>query len=398
MSHIHKSNKGLGAIVVGCTLVFCYIWYSVNKPNAFQVNIGGRYTAYVKESSKFDNIYRSLRTDLKKQFGDVEIKDNITVERVKIDTKLLSEDSAIKQMLLDTSIKDVNAVEMRSAGKVMAVVANEEEGKLVLEYIKKYYISKCTIKDVKECTIKENITYSKVKTEFSKVELMESAAINIINANHASKTPLISVIIKGNVDANEPISPSTVIKWDARLESGKSNIISAGKDGIKLVQKMLTYENKRLISEKIIGEKVTLKKEDRVIVKGSMVKKEVSAQVFTTPSRGMVTSGFGLRWGKMHCGLDIGASSGSPILAAIDGVVSFAGWEEGYGNTISIKHAGNIETLYGHCSKLNVVVGQSVKKGEVIGAVGSTGNSTGPHLHFEVKVKGVAVNPIGYLK
>jgi len=292
----------------------------------------------------------------------------------------------------------VNAVEMRSNNKVIALVTNEAQGKLVLDYIKKYYISKSGIKDIKQCSIKEKITYTKVKVVISKVELTEVAAINIINANHVSKTPPISVLIKGNGDLSEKISFSTVIRWNPKLESGESNILSQGKDGIKLVQKVLAYENKRLIEENITSERIIQEKLDRVIVKGSMANNIAASVAFITPSRGIVTSGFGERWGKLHCGLDIGALSGSPILAALDGVVSYSGWEQGYGNTITINHPNNIVTLYGHCSKLDVVIGQYVKKGDIIGAVGSTGNSTGPHLHFEVRVNGVAVNPTGYLK
>lgn len=401
MSNFCNNKKKLSAMVISCTFAFCFIWYSLYKPNAFQVNIGGQHTVYVKDIAKFENINRSLQEDLKRRFGYAQQKDNIGIGKIKIDDKMLTDENTIKQLLLDNSIEEVNAVEMRSNNKVIALLANETEGTLVLDYIKKYYTSKCAIKDVKECSVKEKITYSKVKVMISKVELIEGAAINIININHVSKTPLISVLIKGNSSLNEKMSLSTVIKWDANLESGKTNVISQGKDGVKIIQKVLTYENKSLIEENIISEKIIENKVDKVIVKGSMAEGKiamVSTESFITPSRGVITSGFGERWGRMHCGMDIGAASGSPILAALDGVISYAGWEQGYGNTITIKHADNVVTLYGHCSNINVVLGQSVNKGDIIGAVGSTGNSTGPHLHFEVRVNGVAVNPTSYLK
>ena len=401
MSNFCNDKKKLSAMVISCTLVFCCIWYSLYKPNAFQINIGGQHTVYVNEITKFENINRSLQEDLKKRFGYVQQKDNISIGKIKIDYKMLSDEATIRELLLENSIEEVNAVEMRSNNKVIALLANKSEGTLVLDYIKKYYISKGAIKDLKECSIKEKITYSKVKVMMSKVDLIEGAAINVINVNHVSKIPLISVLLKGTSSLNEKMSPSTVIKWDAKLESAKSNVISQGKDGVKLVQKLLTYENKNLLEENIISEKIIKNKEDRVIVKGSMAEGEiamVATDSFITPSRGAVTSGFGERWGKMHSGMDIGAESGSPIIAALDGIISYAGWEQGYGNTITIKHADNIVTLYGHCSKINVVLGQPVNKGDIIGAVGSTGNSTGPHLHFEVRINGVAVNPKNYLK
>lgn len=115
------------------------------------------------------------------------------------------------------------------------------------------------------------------------------------------------------------------------------------------------------------------------------------------PSRGSISSSFGQRWGRMHEGIDIAADTGSPIYAAMDGKVVFSGWMNGYGKMIKIKHSNNIETIYGHCSSLRVTTGATIKKGQLIGNVGSTGNSTGPHLHFEVIVNGKPVNPYPYI-
>jgi murein DD-endopeptidase MepM/ murein hydrolase activator NlpD len=99
----------------------------------------------------------------------------------------------------------------------------------------------------------------------------------------------------------------------------------------------------------------------------------------------------------MHTGIDISAHSGTPIKAAAGGEVVFAGWWGGYGNVVIIDHGGGISTLYAHCSAIYVRKGQSVSQGEVIAAVGSTGLSTGPHLHFEVRKNGKPVDPLGYL-
>jgi murein DD-endopeptidase MepM/ murein hydrolase activator NlpD len=121
------------------------------------------------------------------------------------------------------------------------------------------------------------------------------------------------------------------------------------------------------------------------------------------PVNGTVTSGYGYRihpiLGKriLHTGIDIAASSGTSIWAADGGAVIYATWVSGYGNTVAIDHGGGISTLYAHQSSMAVSVGQTVKKGQVIGYVGSTGYSTGPHLHFEVRVNGTPVDPMGYL-
>lgn len=130
---------------------------------------------------------------------------------------------------------------------------------------------------------------------------------------------------------------------------------------------------------------------------GSVVTGPASASGFIFPVGGPITSGFGPRWGRMHEGIDISAGTGTPIAAAAAGTVIIAGWQGGYGNLTVIDHGGGISTAYGHQSAISVSVGQSVGQGQAIGAVGSTGHSTGPHLHFEVRVNGGAVNPLGYL-
>jgi murein DD-endopeptidase MepM/ murein hydrolase activator NlpD len=99
----------------------------------------------------------------------------------------------------------------------------------------------------------------------------------------------------------------------------------------------------------------------------------------------------------MHEGLDIAASYGAPISAASSGTVIYAGWMGGYGNLVVIDHGGGLATAYGHQSSIAVSSGSQVSQGQTIGYVGSTGHSTGPHLHFEVRVNGAAVDPMGYL-
>ena len=115
------------------------------------------------------------------------------------------------------------------------------------------------------------------------------------------------------------------------------------------------------------------------------------------PINGTFTSPFGMRWGRLHAGIDISAPTGTPIRAADGGRVALAGWTGGYGQYTCIQHTGSMSTCYGHQSRIGVSGGQSVSQGQVIGAVGSTGHSTGPHLHFEVRINGNPVDPMGYL-
>jgi murein DD-endopeptidase MepM/ murein hydrolase activator NlpD len=115
------------------------------------------------------------------------------------------------------------------------------------------------------------------------------------------------------------------------------------------------------------------------------------------PVNGPVTSPFGMRWGRLHTGIDIGVPSGTPIHAAASGTVVYCGWMSGYGNLVAIDHGGGLSTAYAHQSQIAVGCGAHVSQGEVIGYVGCTGHCFGPHLHFEVRINGQPVDPLGYL-
>ena len=142
---------------------------------------------------------------------------------------------------------------------------------------------------------------------------------------------------------------------------------------------------------------------------GGFARPAASAASVSIPSRipldGVrLTSDYGMRWhpvigGRhMHKGIDLAGAIGTPVHAAADGTIGRADWFSSYGLYVAIEHGGDLETRYGHMSRLNVAAGQFVHKGDVIGFVGRTGRATGPHLHYEVRVAGEAVNPMPYMQ
>ena len=133
-------------------------------------------------------------------------------------------------------------------------------------------------------------------------------------------------------------------------------------------------------------------KEQRATVNGVTLQLPLSENISTT-----ITSRFGSRGGGYHTGLDIATDTGTPIYAVASGTVIEAGYQGGYGNLVIIDHGNGVQTYYAHCSKIYVSVGDTVKTGDTISLVGSTGNSTGPHLHLEVRVNGEIKNPQNYL-
>lgn len=181
-------------------------------------------------------------------------------------------------------------------------------------------------------------------------------------------------------------------------------------DQLKLSRAQL---EERLAKSKVELEKLD-KQEDQLLQQSEDIAKQIKnlqkkgtkysgTMIWPSTSSRAITSPFGTRWHpvlkkyKTHTSIDIGASNGSSILAANKGTVIFAGWNSAYGNMIIIDHGGGISTLYAHSSKLLVSTGDTVKAGDVIAKVGSTGLSTGPHLHFEVRVNGNPVNPLQYV-
>ncbi|UBF27473.1 M23 family metallopeptidase [Kovacikia minuta CCNUW1] len=120
---------------------------------------------------------------------------------------------------------------------------------------------------------------------------------------------------------------------------------------------------------------------------------------FVYPVHGVLTSGYGWRWGRLHKGIDIAAPTGTPIVASAEGTVNHSGWNDGgYGLLVKIKHLNGSTTLYAHNNRILVQEGDFVEQGQIIAFVGSTGRSTGPHCHFEIRLPGKgAVNPIFYM-
>lgn len=180
---------------------------------------------------------------------------------------------------------------------------------------------------------------------------------------------------------------------------------SNNKDSLSIVEKYETELKEFSTVEKCVADlyvkKVVVQSSYAVAATGiNTSTKKVSLGIsLIRPVSGVVTSRFGARWGTTHKGIDIGAPKGTPIKAAAGGTVSVAayGYNGGYGNYVIISHGNGIQTVYGHCTSLNVSVGQKVSQGQQIATVGSTGNSTGNHLHLEIRINGVAQNPQNYL-
>lgn len=223
--------------------------------------------------------------------------------------------------------------------------------------------------------------------------IKEGQSLNLVVAD-----PYVTVASKETVTYTVSIPYSVNVSYDAGMWPWQETVTEPGRSGKKEVTQQITRENGKEIARTTLGERVLSYPVTRKIVRGSKQVPPMGSGQMAWPVQGTISSYFGWRWGSLHQGLDIAASTGTKIIAADAGMVSFAAWNGGYGYLVKIDHGGGKETYYGHMSKFAVKVGDTVAKGDVIGYVGSTGNSTGPHLHFEVREGGVAKNPLNYYK
>lgn len=230
---------------------------------------------------------------------------------------------------------EVDGLIMKSDGIEVGVVNNEEVGNKAIEIVKERYLAKAKISEIKTVIINNKITYEKITCDENQLNTAETLSNKIVEYNNNNKKNIVSF---------------TIVK-----ESKAVPVISS------VGNKMVTLNS-----------------------------------ALHTPTIGWLTSSFGVRDGVMHKGIDLAANLGTPVEAALDGKVSFSGILKGYGKVVKVNHGNGMETIYAHCNKLYVNSGEEVKRGDHIADVGSTGDSTGPHLHFEVKINGNPVDPLKY--
>ncbi|TDQ38368.1 LysM peptidoglycan-binding domain-containing M23 family metallopeptidase [Aureibacillus halotolerans] len=213
--------------------------------------------------------------------------------------------------------------------------------------------------------------------------------------NVTARHPYLSVVVSTAETKEETIPFKTVVKEDDTMYKGEDKVTQQGKDGSQTVTYQKTKVNGVLSETTVIARDVTGKAQDKVVVKGTKVVPSRGTGELAWPTNGgSITSRMGQRWGKQHKGIDIAGASNLTIKAADNGVVEFAGVQSGYGNKIVIDHNNGTKTIYAHMSSLSVSAGETVPKGTKIGVMGSTGQSTGTHLHFEVYVNGTLTNPL----
>ncbi|MBQ7703277.1 MAG: peptidoglycan DD-metalloendopeptidase family protein [Firmicutes bacterium] len=208
----------------------------------------------------------------------------------------------------------------------------------------------------------------------------------------------ISVKTVGVETFAEVVPCETVYQESDQYYEGDEIVSVEGQDGKNKVKARITRVDGEITERDDLEVEEIIPEIDRVIIKGTAERPPtVGCGKFIRPCSLPIYYHFGWRWGRMHEGIDMSGPSGTPIYAADGGIVVTAGWYQGYGLAVIVDHQNGYKSLYGHCSSLLVSVGDGVYQGQHIANVGSTGNSTGPHLHFEIWVNGTKVDPEPYI-
>lgn len=375
----------------------------LSRPYQLNVDMDYRY-AVLDKSQMLDEA--ELETKLYSKVSEVE---NLFVLRIDDEIVGATDDLASLQGVLD-GILAANTEEGAEASFVSDVEIRAQ--RIASTYERPVEeISAALTKNVVEeqvYTVEGGDTFSGIAAEHG-LSMAELAALNPgmdINKLMIGQTltvtqavPALEVQNTKTVTYTEEIPFETITQESDQYYTTDKKTLVEGVNGVRqITAKVVTVSGKE-VSREILNSQTVSEPVDKVVRVGTK-KPPAKAPTGTMrrPYGGMLTSNYGYRSRGFHTGVDFAGPTGSKVVAADGGTVVFAGWNGGYGRCVIISHGNGLETLYAHNSAITVKVGQKVAKGEQIAKVGNTGNSTGPHCHFEVRVNGKHVNPWKYIK
>lgn len=299
----------------------------------------------------------------------------------------LTSNEALSDKILLCSPEYTEAYSLLSDGEIIFTSKTKEEAQSVLnEYISLFSMNG-------SASVESAIDFKKSIVPVSSVSSKEES-FNLLSEK--KQIPVVSVV---SSVAEESIPFSVETTEDNSLYIGEKITVTEGQNGTKKIYSESTYVNGALEENKISSENIVAQPVTKVVKIGTKEKDILRSGVHRPVSGGVISSRYGARWGRTHQGLDIAVPTGTNITAAEGGTVSFTSENAGgYGKLVKIKHSSGVETAYAHLDKILVNKGQIVSVGEVIALSGNTGNSTGPHLHFEIITNGVRIDPEPYIK
>lgn len=445
-----KLKRVLAGFMVVVMIGLGYTGYKVNeiRTRAFDIYLGENNLGSMRTQEEALEIFNKVESELCVKYdADIVLDHKLTFEPTHTKDDDIIDPNTLKEKINSKVGFLVAGVAITVDGQEIGIFKSEEEVNALIEKIKEPYLSNYTEENMpKEVNLVEDVQTVKKQVSINSLSNEEEVIEYIKNGSEEIKTHTVEVgesfwtiarIYDTSVDelvlANEDKDPSKLkpgdevklllptsvitvetieeieytepINYEVKVELDDSMYKNQKKvkvEGIKGETKVKANQIKHngiVVDKQIVNEEVVQKPIDELVVKGTKeIPKTVATGIFSMPTRGRISSRYGMRWGSMHRGLDIAASHGTPIKAADAGTISFAGYQGSYGYMVEIDHGNGFKTRYAHCSKLLVKKGAKVTKGQHIANVGNSGRSTGAHLHFEVLKNGVHQNPSNYVK
>lgn len=414
---------------------------------SYTIYLNNEEVGIVRERETVDNTLKRIQTEYKDKYStDANILSDIEiVESNANDSELVSDTGLYNKLRSKVDIKSV-AYGISVNGQIIGALKTKEEADELVNEVVDYFTQNYNKDEILDVKFDEAVSVEAVNVGFDEIsekdELLDYIIIGtdekvsytvengdtywdiamkydmtvseLMAANPDADEnklmpgdelslvvpkPFINVSIKRKLVAEEKIKYDSETQYVSYMYSDQSKVKKAGVYGVAEVEYVVTEQNGLEVSREEVSRNVVSQPESEVVLVGTQTPPPKSGSgVFINPlPASTISSPYGSRGGSFHRGLDMAKASGSDIKAADGGTVVYSGWYGTYGYMIEIDHGGGWTTRYAHCSKLYVSKGEKIYQGQVIAAVGNTGYSTGPHLHFEVRKYGSTKNPSSYI-
>lgn len=445
-----NSKRVLITILVAVIGILSFAAYKTNeiRTRAFAVYFGNEEIGIVREQEDALNILANIKRELSNTYDiDIVLKKDLSFKDTHAKDELLASETELREGIKSKMKFLVSGYVLSVDNEEIGAVKTKEDAENILEELKKpYLIDEDENKKLEEIEFVEDVKIEKREIPLNKLmkteKLLEyiqvgteDIKIHTVEVGESLWTiaRIYEMDVEDLVDANPDIEPEKLqigdevkllvpksmitvatieevkykekVNYEVKVEEDKNQyktykkVKVKGSPGENEIVAKVTKHNGIVIDKEIIEENVIEESVTEVVVKGTKeVPKTAATGTFLMPTRGRISSRYGMRNGRMHRGLDIAASTGTAIKAADGGKVVYSGRRGAFGNMVEVDHGNGYVTRYAHCSSINVRVGDRVYKGQVIAKVGNTGRSTGSHLHFEVLRNGRNQNPQGFVR
>ena len=400
------------SVIVSIALVTYSVAFAkeepVEKQEVHRVFIEDQYITTVENKQLVEHIQILNEQQVASAYPNYTIEpiNGIKVVTEEVAYEVVNEDNAAQQ-LADAFEVDVQAYEIRVNGETITYVKDEATAQEVKQRLYLQYVTWEQLQQARSGEVPTELSnHQRYTTDVYFNETFEVVETTVKPSNVKAEDnavrallPHISVqaIFRDYVHVEVPYTH--IVQEDASMFKGDTRVAQHGANGVDGVTYTVREINGKRVGKSVIAKQIVLEPQSQITLKGTRQNIGFGTGDFVWPAvGGYISSKMGERWGRQHQGIDIARPTNRDILASDGGIVTIATAHSTYGNYIKIDHQNGYETIYAHLSAFKVRVGEKVGRGQRIGTMGSTGRSTGMHLHFEVYKNGRVQNPLNYIQ